>query len=169
MILVFEFTDRMLDYPAGGYSVSDSPRDQKNLLSAWLQAALFCEKVLKEADGVFSFIRVIDRFNLLGASKEIGTHLIRFTLVVVFKVGILRGKNTIRIRPISPTGKEMQSMEFPLLFEGDEDRGAGVIGEINFPVDEEGLYWLDVYLLDELITRMPLRVTYQQIGMTTAG
>jgi hypothetical protein len=89
--------------------------------------------------------------------------------VVMFKVGILRGKNTIRIRPISPNGQEMPSMEFPMLFEGDEDRGVGVLTEVNFPVSEEGLYWFDVFLLDELITRMPLRVTYQQIGMTTAG
>lgn len=149
--------------------MSDNPRDQKNLLSAWLQCAFFCEKFLREADGVFSFIRVVDRFNLVGAAKEMGPQVLNITMVVVFKVGILRGKNTIRIRPISPTGNEMPAMEFPLLFEGDEDRGVGVLSEVKFPADEEGLYWFDVYLLDELITRMPLRVTYQQIGMTTAG
>lgn len=31
-------------------------------------------------------------------------------------------------------------------------------------VDEEGLYWFDIYMAEELVTRMPLRVLYQQIG-----
>lgn len=168
MVLVVGFTDTMLDSPAGG-TVQENPKDQKNLMRAWLKTAFFCERVLQEQDGVFSFIRVIDRFNFVGAAKDMGPQVVRFTIVVTFTAGILRGKNIVRIKPCSPTGKELPGMEFPLLFEGDDDRGAGLIASANFTVDEEGLYWFDVYLLDEMITRMPLRVTYQQTGMTTAA
>ena len=42
---------------------------------------------------------------------------------------------------------------------------------MGFPVQwippEEGLYWWDVYLNQEMVTRMPLRVIYQRTGPTT--
>ena len=60
-------------------------------------------------------------------------------------------------------------MEFPMLFEGDEDRGAAVVAQIAFPVSEEGIYWFDVSLFNEDITRMPLRVLYQRNVLTMGG
>ena len=50
-------------------------------------------------------------------------------------------------------------------FEG-EDRGTNVIYAATLNVEQEGLYWFDVLLDDELLTRMPLRILYQR---QTAG
>lgn len=55
-------------------------------------------------------------------------------------------------------------MTFPVLFEGDDDRGNALIAQMNFVANQEGLYWFDVHLNEELATRMPLRVAYQQAG-----
>lgn len=143
--------------------------EQKELYRAYLQIAVFCERVLQEADGVVSLIRVVDRFLVRGPTPEMGSHILHFNIVVLFKSGFLRGKQKLHIRPLSPSRKDMPGIEVPVLFEGDEDRGNGTIAQMEFVVSEEGVHWFDVYLNDELVTRMPLRVLYQQIGTPIAG
>jgi hypothetical protein len=60
-------------------------------------------------------------------------------------------------------------MDFPVLFEGD-DRVPAISFEVkNWIVDQEGLYWWDLYLNEELVTRMPLRVMYQRLRTPAAG
>ena len=40
-------------------------------------------------------------------------------------------------------------------------QGPQLILKIRLPVDEEGVYWFNVFFDEELVTRMPLRVVYQ--------
>ncbi len=143
--------------------------EQKDLYRAYLVLALFCEKVLREADGVLSIIRVIDRFTVRGASHDMQPTVLNFTIVVSFKSGFLRGKQVIALRPTSPAGDDLPAMQFPVLFEGDNDRGNILMAQVNFIVDQEGLYWFDLHLNEELVTRMPLRVEYQQTALPAAG
>jgi hypothetical protein len=144
--------------------------EQRQLLNAHLSIAIFCEKVLREADNVLSVIRVIDRFNVFGPTPEMKQpYTLPFTILVSFKSGILRGKQLLEIRPILPDGTEMQSFSFPMLFEGDDERGNAVIAPMSFIAEVEGLYWFDVYLNGELVTRMPLRIAYQQAGFSIPG
>jgi hypothetical protein len=142
---------------------------QENIFRAHLHVATFCEKVLREADGVVSLIRMIDRFNVFGGTEEMAPVALSFTIYISFKSGILRGKQKISLRPKSPTGEDLPSMEFPVLFEGDDDRGPGMAIPINWTVEKEGLFWWDLFLNDELVTRMPLRVAYQQVRTPTPG
>jgi hypothetical protein len=139
--------------------------EQENVFRAYLQLAVLCEKVLKEADGVMSVIRVIDRFTVNGATPEMPPQVLPFMIAIIFKAGFMRGKQTIAIRPKSPTGVDLPAMEFPILFEGDDDRGVGMVFPIQWVPPEEGLFWWDVYLNQELVTRMPLRVIYQRMGL----
>ena len=143
--------------------------EQKNVFRAYLHVATFCEKLLREADGVLSLIRMFDRFNITGEAKEMPPSPLKFMVVISFKSGFMRGKQKIWLRPISPTGKDLPAMEFPILFEGDDDRGAALAFEINWTVEEEGVYWWDVYLNEEMVTRMPLRVAYQKIQTAIPG
>jgi hypothetical protein len=136
--------------------------EQSNVFRAHLSMAVFCEKILQEADGVLSVIRVIDRFLVAGQTPDISPTVLAFTVLISFKSGFLRGKQKISIKPKSPSGADLASMEFPVLFEGDDDRGVNLGLPTNFMVNEEGLFWFDVYLADELVTRMPLRVIYQR-------
>ena len=48
-----------------------------------------------------------------------------------------------------------------VFFEG-EDRGANLVMEIATRFQFEGLYWFDVMLSDEQMTRIPFRVIYQR-------
>lgn len=142
--------------------------DQKELYRAYLSVAVFCEKVLRESDNVLSIIRMVDRINVFGSTPELkSAPAIQLTILIIFKSGILRGKQKIAIRPTSPTGQPMAEMSFPMLFEGDDEHGNALIANMNVTPTEEGLFWFDVYLNEELITRMPLRVAYQQAGFAT--
>ena len=139
--------------------------EQQNVFRPHLAMAVFCEKILQEADGVMSVIRIIDRFIVSGVTPEMNNQILQFILLISFKSGFLRGKHKISVYPKSPTGKDLPSMDFPVLFEGDDDRGINMGVNLNFVVNEEGLYWFDVHLGEELVTKMPLRVVYQRTGM----
>ncbi len=138
--------------------------EQKEMYRPYLSMAIFCEKVLRETDNVMSVIRVIDRFNVLGGTAEMAPTPLQFTVLISFKSGFMRGKQMLAIRPKSPNKEDLPQMSFPMLFEGDEDRGSALIAQMNFVATQEGVYWFDVHFNEELITRMPLRVTYQQGG-----
>ena len=130
----------------------------------YLTGALFCEKVLREADGVLSLIRVVDRWTVTGPLERMPLTVIQTTLVILMRSGIFRGSSQITVGPESPSGIRMPIMTFPVVFEGDDDRGVGVVGPIGFPVQEPGVYWFDVAVDGNRFTRVPLRVSYLRVG-----
>jgi len=131
----------------------------------WLQAAVFCEKLLQEQDGVVSLIRVIDRFMIQASGPEPPERMpaARLSMMgyLAFKSGIARGSYSVTIKGVSPLGRPLPGMTLPMLLEG-EDRGAGLGFQLNLDAQEEGLYWFEVLIGERLITRMPLRVVYQR-------
>jgi hypothetical protein len=108
---------------------------------------------------------MVDRFIVPGDSEEMPPAILQFVVYISFKSGFLRGKQKIVLRPKSPTGKELPAMEFPVLFEGDDDRGPAFGFGVHWAVEEEGVYWWDVLVNDVLVTRMPLRVIYQRMRL----
>jgi len=135
----------------------------------YLTAAFFCERVLQEQDGVTSFIRLIDRWNVVGPTPTMNTQVIPTTLVILLRSGIHRGSSLLTITPVSPSGVRMQPINAPVLFEGDDERGCGVILPLGFPVNEPGLYWFEVAIMaqggqQEVVTQIPMRVFYLQTG-----
>jgi hypothetical protein len=135
----------------------------------YLSAAFFCERVLQEKDGVLSFIRVIDRWNVVGPTQTMNPTIIQGTIVVLFKSGILRASAQVTITPVSPNGERLQPITLPVLFEGDDERGGGIILPMGFPVKEPGLYWFEVALAAQggqssVVAQIPMRIVYLQTG-----
>jgi hypothetical protein len=135
----------------------------------YLTAACLCERVLEEKDGVLSAIRIVDRIMLQGVAPP-GVEMppmppvpIMLVALVTLKNGSARGSRRLSLQPIAPSGFKLPGPSVPLLLEGDDDRGVNVRLVIQFQAQEEGLYWFDVLLDDELLTRMPLRVVYQVV------
>jgi hypothetical protein len=136
----------------------------------YLQAAFFCEKALREADGVFSFIRAVDRWNIVGQSPTMIPTIIQATLVAMFKSGTFRASVPLVITPISPTNERMPPIIMPVLFEGDDERGGGVVLPMGFQVQEPGLYWFEVAITlpgeaSAVMTFIPMRVVYMQTAL----
>jgi hypothetical protein len=138
-------------------------------------AALVCEKLLVEGDGVESFIRVVDRVTVGAIGPEPPTEMpsqqIPYTLCLTIKSGEARGRHSLKVRPEKPSGEQLPAIEVGLNLEG-ADRGTNVnIGLQGFVFDQEGLWWFDVLLGDNetLLTRVPLRLIYQPQRVVLTG
>jgi hypothetical protein len=130
----------------------------------YLSAALLCEKVLHEVDGVNSLVRVVDRWTISGPTEDMPQTAIQTTLVLMFKSGIHRGPARLTITPVTPRNATLATIDIPVLFEGDEDRGVNVVIPMAFPVQEAGVYWLGVRLDGQIVSHIPLRVIYHRIA-----
>ena len=139
------------------------------LLRPYLQVATICERHILEADGALTLFRIVDRFTVSGQTADMPSTVLAFTLVITFRSGPMRGRLPLRVQPINPSKKELPAMEFPLVFEGDDERYSGFTGMIQFPVDEEGLYWFVISLGEVEYTQVPLRVFYQKLPTIQTG
>jgi hypothetical protein len=135
----------------------------------YLIAALLCERVLQEKDETVSIIRMVDRITLTVPASTSPATLpplpLALTLFLAFKSGSARGRNTIKLRIESPSGLRLPEQLLPVLFEG-EDRGVNLNLALSMIIDQEGVYWFEIFLEEEFLTRVPLRILYQRIGQS---
>ncbi len=139
----------------------------KEASGPYVQAAAICERVLQEKDGVLSLIRLVDRFTITAAGvappNEMPPSNVSVNIVIMLKSGFVRARHTLKIAPVTPSEKALPEFSTGVLFEGD-DRGVNVIFNATVLAREEGLYWFDVLLEDQLLTRIPLRIVYQRVS-----
>ena len=130
----------------------------------FLNAALICERILEEKDGVKSAIRIIDRITHTKSGqnppKEMEPFNHNLSLLVKLKSGSVRGVYPIKVTLISPSGENPQPLEISVNFEGEEDRGIDLIVQIQARFEVPGIYWFEVSLKDDFLTRIPMRVIY---------
>lgn len=138
----------------------------------FLSAALLCERVLVEQDGVASLIRIVDRrlHTQVGpdAPDEMPAVSIDWSLVLLFKAGSARGRSEVLLQIEAPSGLRLgDPIRLPVLFEG-EDRGVQLVAQLGLELSEEGLYWINVRLDGRPITRVPFRLVYQRLSGSAA-
>ena len=130
----------------------------------YLSAALLCEKVLVEQDGAKSAIRIIDRVThtVVGPSppEEMEPFDYNLVLLIKLKSGRARGVMPLRVTLAKPSGESPTPMQQNVYFEGEEDRGIDIVGQIRIRFDQTGIYWFKIYLNDVLLTQIPFRVIY---------
>lgn len=138
-------------------------QDQAVRMRPYVQIACICQTIMQETNGAMSLIRITDRIGIAGVLPQMQpAPLQNLALVVVLKSGELRQTQKIRIVPVTPQGVQMPAMEMTALFEGD-DRGVVIAIPVSIVVTEEGVYWFDVLVEEDLLTRIPLRVIYQRL------
>jgi hypothetical protein len=129
----------------------------------YLTAAMFCERVLHERDGVLTAIRIIDRIMQTATGPEPPDEMppvpLQLTALIAFKSGEARGSMNLALTPEDPSGRRLGTFTQGVLFEG-EDRGVNLVMAVNFVAELAGLYWFDLALDHEPVTRIPLRVVY---------
>ena len=135
----------------------------------YLKGAFFCEKVLREADGVVSAIRIIDRLIISSAGPQAPKTMPelphQMNALIMLTSGQARATCEIKIVPEEPSGLEKEPYIQSAFLEG-EDKGANLLINLRTIFKEPGLYWYKVYCNDSLMTKMPFRVIY---GRTSAG
>lgn len=139
----------------------------------YVQAACFCDMVLRSEGGVLSLIRVIDRLTHTETGpappEQMPAVSYPMNLVVMLKSGRARGRRTLRLVPELPSGETLPELTFTVHFEG-EEKGQNVIMRPAFAFPLEGLYWFRIYLGDEELTAIPFRVRYNRTALgSTSG
>lgn len=130
----------------------------------YLQAAMLCEQVLLETDGIKSAIRIIDRVTRTSVGtdppREMEPFPESYKLLLKLKSGEARGLMPLELRLERPDGTATAPVEQTVYFEGDDDRGVDIVADMRIEFTVAGLYWIDVRLEGIRITRVPLRVIY---------
>ncbi len=132
----------------------------------FVQAACFCDQVIEGKDGTLSLIRIIDTLwhNEAGPNPptEMPTFPFQVKLVLMLKSGKAEGRHEVKLVPELPTGETETAGVYPAHFEGAE-KGQNIIVQFAYAFKYEGLYWFKVYVDDEKITSIPLRVRYNRV------
>lgn len=142
----------------------------------FVQAAIFCERLLEEKDGILSAIRMTDRF-MVGAVvvAEDGTVLapevvspedirhvvlpneITLWALLVIRYGRHRQACALRIRAHTPQGEthELGAAEVPYL---PDKLGVNVRIELHMAVRLPGVHWFEVQLNGSTQTWVPVEI-----------
>ena len=136
----------------------------------FVQVACFCEMVLEDKTGVLTLIRVIDTITQTAAGpnppEDMPPMSFNTRLVIMLKSGEARGRSTLKVVPQLPTGATKSPIDITVYFDGDE-RGQNVITNMTFVCEMEGLYWFNLYIDNEKLTAIPLRVKYNRVIATS--
>lgn len=131
----------------------------------YVTAALICEKVLQEKDGVLSAIRLVDRLEIKMQTTDPKLTIhdvppagVQLAGLVCIKSGPFKGKGVLSIEGETPSGKVKPLGEYPVNLEGD-DNGQNVVLNIVFATKEDGLHWFTVRFNSTLLSKIPLRIS----------
>jgi hypothetical protein len=134
----------------------------------YVAVAVFCEKPLREMDGVLSLIRIVDRITFHLTETQPVSDPVRLFLMLCLKAGHMQGTHQISVRATGPSGQELGTLQVPALFESN-DRGVTLMIPFPFLPGEDGLYWFDVAVEGQTLTRVPLRAIFQKTSITMGG
>lgn len=81
------------------------------------------------------------------------------TFFLRFKSGSARGVFPLKMSLVAPSG-ESRTQIVNVNFEGEEDRGIDIIAPMHLRFEVQGIYWVEIFLKDEFLTRVPMRVVY---------
>jgi hypothetical protein len=133
----------------------------------YLQAAFLCERLLQEADGVISAIRIVDHVTVLqdgdASDTQSAPMRITLTLFLAFKSGRAQGTHALAVDLRQPSGTFAERRyKQKLYFTSGSEHGNTIVLPVDMTVRQEGVYWFGIYLDDRLVTRVPLHAEYQQ-------
>ena len=132
----------------------------------YLQIAAFCEQVIEDKSGVLSLIRVVDRLSVNAAGSDVPEDMppfdLNWKLVLVLKSGEVRGSHSIKLVPELPSFETKEATERTVHLEGG-NRGTNIVTDFRMRMEMPGVYWLNIYFDDELLTRLPLEVRYSRV------
>lgn len=130
----------------------------------YVLAALICEKVLQEHDGVLSAIRIVDRVVRHYYSPNPPTKMEPFqygvTLLFVIKPGEFPGSHHLSVEPVKPTNERLPGIKRTIHLEPPADRGANFVVNAQLEVDVAGMWRFEVKLDDRIMVKIPLHVMY---------
>ncbi len=125
----------------------------------WVNVAVFCEKVLIERDGVVSAIRIIDTVLIPEDQGLPPGAAIPVSVMVSLKSGDFVGESLVSVMLEEPDGTRKPFPEkWPVIFAGGE-QGVNLVANFLLGIQTLGLYWVEIIWNDEVLTRVPLKLS----------
>lgn len=134
----------------------------------YVTAALICERILREADGVPSAIRIVDQVTIpelppeLPAETPVGLGL---SLLIALRGESIEGVHKMQLRGRTPSGTVSEFGVYDVAFSPKSIAavpGANVFIQTNVVWRQAGVYWFDVLLDGDYLTSIPLEVRVVQ-------
>lgn len=141
----------------------------------YLTAALFCERVIEDKEGVLSVIRIMDSIVIeLPADapddfpSEHNRLPVAFDGLIAIKTGDSPGEHTLRVEMISPSGKRSETHRHVVALKEQEHGGANLTLHNTIKLKHGGLFHFEVFIDDRLATRVPFRIDVVRKTPTTS-
>lgn len=130
-----------------------------------VNAAFLCERVLTEADGTNTYVRIVDRVSRQMVSPERPegqwpAMQVRLTYALVLKSGEARGTHKAAVVIRRPPDLEQARQEFDVSLPPQPNAGVNYHFQLDLELDEPGVWWIDFYFGDDqrLLSRTPLEL-----------
>ena len=131
----------------------------------YLLAAVLCQKVERKEGDVLSLIDVTPGLVVEGEGDNPPDRMpegkISVTLLCMLCAGKARGRGTLSVRPVEPSGLRLGEIVLDVQFRGEE----AIITQqfdITMTCSYEGVYWFEVLLDGAFLTKVPLRMNYRR-------
>ena len=122
-------------------------------------AALLCDRVLIEADGSVSIIRIADKL-IYGKPPQMPegiTPMGQVQFFMALRSGELEGTFPMKLFLLQPNAERNLIAEASLRLAG-LDQGQNVTVPINVPIHQDGMNWVEVEFNGEVLTTIPVMV-----------
>lgn len=149
----------------------------KRVGGPFLAAAVFCNSVTEDCDGVLSALRIVDEIRGIipsnappdFPSKDKPVDISLFALIMIRRGDAHAGKHQLRLVMEQPNGKTnevlKQEIEMPEYPNGTATLRARVVLKLFSP----GVFWIDVMLGKERLSRMALNLVLQRADALDAA
>jgi len=143
-----------------------------NSTGPFVSAALFCQAVIHEKDEHLSVMRILDTITIHAteANPVPLPIVVQSDAFISFKSGGFVGEKPLTIEFVNEQNiARKPAQTFPALKFNGGEHGANVIIKLNVEIHDEGLYYLNVILGEDLMTRVPLKVVIKRLKESHTG
>lgn len=131
----------------------------------YLLAAALCQRAQQDQYGALNIINVLEQLYVSAddpnAPEIMPTFRFQANLIIALASGTLIGERTLTVVPVEPAGERLEPVSQVVEFKG-EDHRVTMISNLSMDITQEGVYWFDVLLDDQPVTRIPLRIRYER-------
>ena len=145
----------------------------KKIGGPFLAAAVFCENVIDEKDGMISVVRIVDGCSISinedappdFPSKANPIRISQSALIVI-RTGDSPGKHNLKLIVQSPPGKRKAQPVQEVNLTPEQNGGANVKINAILEAFSPGMFWFDVYIDGKRVTRMPYNLQIKRVTST---
>ncbi|MDI3340870.1 MAG: hypothetical protein QJR03_10085 [Sphaerobacter sp.] len=131
----------------------------------YLLVAAICQRAQQDQYGSFSLINLLEHLvagsDDPNAPEQMPPFRLDANLVVMFASGDTVGERMVTIVAEQPDGERLPPVSQRIVLRGNDQRST-IVSNLSLDIAQTGVYWFDVYLDDDLVTRIPLRIGWER-------